>query len=83
MVQLPNTWELAMLYLAITRTGALISPMPMQWRFSELDFIAGMTDAKRQDYQAGYEKGMTIAMSALAGVNMICESAGMMGRRSI
>jgi len=40
---------------------------------------AGMTDAKRPDYQAGYEKGMTIAMSALSGVNMICESAGMMG----
>ena len=40
---------------------------------------AGMTDAKRPDYQAGYEKGMTIAMSALSGGNMICESAGMMG----
>ena len=34
MVQLPNIWELAMLYLAIARTGALISPMPMQWRIS-------------------------------------------------
>lgn len=45
MVQLPNIWELAMLYLAITRTGALISPMPMQWRFSELQYIASMTDA--------------------------------------
>ena len=40
---------------------------------------AGMTDAKRPDYQAGYEKGMTIALSALAGSNMICECAGMMG----
>ena len=40
---------------------------------------AGMTDAKRPDYQAGYEKGMTITMSALAGANMICECAGMMG----
>jgi trimethylamine--corrinoid protein Co-methyltransferase len=40
---------------------------------------AGMTDSKRPDYQAGYEKGMTIALSALAGGNMICESAGMMG----
>ena len=40
---------------------------------------AGMTDAKRPDYQAGYEKGMSIAMGALAGGNMICESAGMMG----
>ena len=40
---------------------------------------AGMTDAKRPDYQAGYEKGMTIALSALSGSNMICECAGMMG----
>lgn len=40
---------------------------------------AGMTDSKRTDYQAGYEKGMSIALSALAGGNMICECAGMMG----
>jgi trimethylamine--corrinoid protein Co-methyltransferase len=40
---------------------------------------AGMTDSKRPDYQAGYEKGMTIALSALSGSNMICECAGMMG----
>lgn len=46
MVQLPNCWELAMLYLAITRAGGLISPMPMQWRQSEASFIAGMTEAR-------------------------------------
>jgi acyl-CoA synthetase (AMP-forming)/AMP-acid ligase II len=46
MVQLPNCWELAMLYLAITRAGALISPMPIQWRQSEAEFIAGMTEAR-------------------------------------
>ncbi|MGD0856261.1 MAG: class I adenylate-forming enzyme family protein [Dehalococcoidia bacterium] len=46
LVQLPNCWELAMLYLAITRAGALISPMPMQWRQSEIEFIAGMTEAR-------------------------------------
>jgi len=40
---------------------------------------AGMTDSKRADYQAGYEKGMSIALSALSGSNMICECAGMMG----
>jgi trimethylamine--corrinoid protein Co-methyltransferase len=40
---------------------------------------AGMTDAKRPDYQAGYEKGLSIALSALAGGNMIAECAGMMG----
>jgi acyl-CoA synthetase (AMP-forming)/AMP-acid ligase II len=45
-VQLPNSWELAMLYLAICRAGALISPMPMQWRQSELDHIARMTEAR-------------------------------------
>lgn len=45
MVQIPNCWELAMLYLAITRSGATISPMPMQWRASEYEFIAGMTEA--------------------------------------
>lgn len=40
---------------------------------------AGMTDAKRPDYQAGYEKGMTIALAALSGSNMIAECAGMLG----
>lgn len=46
MVQLPNCWELAMLYLAITRAGGLISPMPMQWRLSELEYITRLTEAK-------------------------------------
>ncbi|MFB3925623.1 MAG: class I adenylate-forming enzyme family protein [Syntrophales bacterium] len=45
-VQLPNCWELAMLYLAICRAGALISPVPMQWRSSELEYIAGLTEAR-------------------------------------
>ena len=44
-VQIPNCWELAMLYLAITRAGGLISPMPMQWRASEFEYIAGLTEA--------------------------------------
>jgi|TARA_B100000959_G_scaffold78320_1_gene83126 trimethylamine--corrinoid protein Co-methyltransferase len=39
---------------------------------------AGMTDSKVPDAQAGYEKGISIAMSALAGCNNISESAGMM-----
>lgn len=45
MVQMPNCWELAMLYLAIARAGALISPLPMQWRTSELEYIADLTKA--------------------------------------
>ena len=46
LVQIPNCWELAMLYLAIASTGALISPMPMQWRMSEVEYIANITGAK-------------------------------------
>jgi len=40
---------------------------------------AGMTDAKSPDNQAGYEKGITVALAALAGCNNVSESAGMMG----
>jgi trimethylamine--corrinoid protein Co-methyltransferase len=40
---------------------------------------AGMTDAKLPDFQAGYEKGLTELLSALAGANLIYEAAGMYG----
>lgn len=44
-VQAPNTWELAMLYLAIARAGAVASPMPIQWRRRELEHVAETTEA--------------------------------------
>ena len=37
-----------------------------------------MTDSKVPDAQAGYEKGISVAMAALAGCNNVSESAGMM-----
>jgi trimethylamine--corrinoid protein Co-methyltransferase len=40
---------------------------------------AGMTDSKVPDNQAGYEKGITVALAALTGCNNVSESAGMMG----
>ncbi len=46
LVQLPNVWELAMLYLAIAKAGGIISPMPMQWRAKELRYVAGLTNAR-------------------------------------
>ncbi|MFH1134908.1 MAG: class I adenylate-forming enzyme family protein [Pseudomonadota bacterium] len=46
LVQLPNCWELAMLYLAAARVGGVISPTPMQWRAKELKYVAGLTEAK-------------------------------------
>jgi trimethylamine--corrinoid protein Co-methyltransferase len=49
-------------------------------RFYDLpgSVAAGMTDSKTLDYQAGFEKGVTEALAAMAGGNMIYESAGMM-----
>lgn len=46
MVQMPNCWELAMLYLAICKAGAIISPAAMQWRSKDLSYVAGLTEAK-------------------------------------
>ena len=46
MVQLPNIWELSLVYMAITRAGAIFAPMPMQWRESEFEYINGLTEAK-------------------------------------
>ncbi len=40
---------------------------------------AGMSDSKALDAQSGYEKGITVALAALSGANMVSESAGMMG----
>lgn len=44
-VQLPNSWELAMLYFAVSKTGAIISPVPVLWREAEVGYIAGVTNA--------------------------------------
>jgi trimethylamine--corrinoid protein Co-methyltransferase len=40
---------------------------------------AGMSDAKSPDNQAGFEKGIAVALAALAGCNNVSESAGMLG----
>ncbi len=45
-VQLPNCWELAMLYLAIARAGGVISPLPMQWRENEIGYVCELTKAR-------------------------------------
>ncbi len=39
---------------------------------------AGMTDSKVPDAQAGYEKGITTALAALAGANSVSETGGML-----
>jgi acyl-CoA synthetase (AMP-forming)/AMP-acid ligase II len=42
LVQLPNIIEFVLLYLAIARVGAIISPAPMQYRRHELTHILGV-----------------------------------------
>ncbi len=39
---------------------------------------AGMADSKVADAQAGHEKGLTVALAAHAGSNLVYESAGML-----
>lgn len=40
---------------------------------------SGMTDSKIPDAQAGFEKGVTVTLAAMAGANTISECAGMLG----
>lgn len=44
--QLPNVWELAMLYLAAARAGGLLSALPMQWRRKDVGYVKAMTGAR-------------------------------------
>src|SRR5215207_8050435 len=52
MVQLPNTVELICIYLAAARLGAIVSPVPMQYRTHELRFIIRLVEPKSR-----FEKG--------------------------
>ncbi|MBM1143011.1 acyl--CoA ligase [Alcanivorax sp. ZXX171] len=44
--QLPNVWELAMLYLAAAKAGGLLSALPMQWRRKDVGYVKDMTGAR-------------------------------------
>lgn len=46
MVQLPNVSELVITYLAVARIGAVISPVPVQYRTHELQQVIGITQPK-------------------------------------
>jgi acyl-CoA synthetase (AMP-forming)/AMP-acid ligase II len=62
-VQLPNISELAMAYLAITMAGAIISPVPMQWRSKELSYISKLTEAKMFIGMDNYKNFNSIKMA--------------------
>jgi acyl-CoA synthetase (AMP-forming)/AMP-acid ligase II len=46
MVQLPNIVELVVAYLACARIGAILSPLPVQFRTHELRHVIGLTEPK-------------------------------------
>lgn len=46
MVQLPNIGELVISYLAVARIGAIISPLPVQYRTHELRQVMNITEPK-------------------------------------
>jgi len=46
MVQLPNIVELVVTYLACARIGAILSPLPVQFRRHELRLVIGLTEPK-------------------------------------
>ena len=90
MVQLPNIWELAMLYLAIARTGAIITPVPVLWRKAELQYVAMLTKAKafitissfNSFDHSGLAKTLKDELSTLKYVLSLSEIRGM-SRRNI
>ncbi len=45
-VQLPNIVELPITLLAAARAGAIVSPVPVQWRTHEIRHVLGLTQAK-------------------------------------
>jgi len=59
--------------------GLLTSACAQMLQYYELPggAAAGMADAKMPDAQSGYEKGSTLVMAGLSGLNMVYEAAGM------
>lgn len=59
--------------------GLLSAACAQMARFYDLPggTVAGIADSKLPDIQAGYEKGITGTMAALAGSSMVYEAAGM------
>lgn len=65
--QLPNIWELAMLYLAVARAGGVLTALPLQWRATDVGYVAELTGA-RLYIAADHAKGFDyIAMGRTLG----------------
>jgi trimethylamine--corrinoid protein Co-methyltransferase len=63
-------------------TNAAMAQMAQFYRLPIYN-SAGMTDAKTPDIQAGFEKGISVVLAALAGSNFIHHAAGMLENMNI
>src|ERR1700728_3351142 len=45
-IQLPNTVEIAVAFLAIVRIGAIVAPFPVQYRAYELTYLSRVAQVK-------------------------------------
>jgi len=67
MVQLPNVVELVMVYLAAARIGAVVSPLPVQYRKHELRQVVGLTTAASILFAAAVGVCAALSQLVLAG----------------
>ena len=59
------------------QTTSLLSQMMHYYKLPNSS-IAGASDSNIPDYQAGYEKALSIATSAQSGANLITQASGML-----
>src|SRR5215469_898239 len=65
-VQLPNTVEIVVAFLAIVRIGAIVAPFPVQYRAYELTHLSGV--AQVQAFLPASRIGQRPAAAELAGL---------------
>src|SRR6204780_3116539 len=65
-IQLPNTVEIAVAFLAIVRIGAIVAPFPVQYRAYELPHLSGV--ASVQAFITATRIGQRAAAAELAGL---------------
>ena len=70
-VQLPNTVEIAVAFLAIVRIGAIVAPFPVQYRSYELTHLSGVAQVK-----------LFITASRIGSRRAAAEIAGLQGQIS-
>jgi acyl-CoA synthetase (AMP-forming)/AMP-acid ligase II len=65
-IQLPNTVEIAVAFLAIVRIGAIVAPFPVQYRAYELTHLSGVAQVRA--FLTGSRIGQRPAAAEIAGL---------------